>query len=163
MRARNFFVGVITVVLIAFSAARVWALWSEIQITPKSNAHLDRLFTMTVKNVGSMKQVDLTIEPKPRGKVLSPFVRAELSVLAGEEYVASIPVSEYRSNGKVIYRFLLSPRTLSRSKFEFREPNYGVYSDSRGEPQRDENGKPKVEQMLGGNAYWFYLKDFLAR
>jgi len=47
-----------------------------------------------------------------------------------------------------------------KSRFEIREQGWEVVRDSKGQVLKDRHGKPETEMTLGGQAYWFYLKDF---
>jgi hypothetical protein len=147
--------------LLGAAAQHAYAVWTEQQITPNSLADLERSWTFKTRDVESFKQVEITVEPKAGKKSLSPFTSGHLSILEGNRYVGEVPVEVRRENGRATFWFRLSPDALAKSKFEAREQAYGVYRDAQGNPVKDAEGKPKVEQMLGGQAYWFYLRDFV--
>jgi len=147
--------------LLGGRAKHAYAIWTQQQITPKSLDYLERSWTFKAKAVEGLKQVEITVAPKAGKKALSPFTSGHLSILDGDRYVGEIPVEVRRESGRVSFWFRLSPEALAKSKFEVREQAYGVYSDAQGNPVKDTDGKPKVEQMLGGQAYWLYLRDFV--
>ncbi len=51
--------------------------------------------------------------------------------------------------------FQVAPELLNRSRFDFRAQGYQ-------EGNGAEKGQPKYEQTLGGEAVWFYLRNFAA-
>jgi hypothetical protein len=148
------------VVLVAMTLTPAWPLTVEFRLTPKDLTAENRSFTVTTKDVGEFKEFDVTVTPDPKGRVLSPFVRGDLSLSTPSEHMALVRLEPKREGGKVSFWFRVSPKAIEGSRFEIGEQAYGTYQNADGTPVRDENGQPKVEQFIGGSSYWFLLHDF---
>ena len=148
---------ILTGFLLLLGARGAHAVWSETQITPKSLEHISRTFELKSGDREGLRQIEITVGAKT-GQ-LSPFTRAVLSIPTDDGY-AYVPVEETRRGAKVSYWFRLSPSLVPKAKFEVREQAYTTYGDAQGNPQRDAQGKPIVKQTLGGQAWWFCLRDF---
>jgi hypothetical protein len=150
---------VAVVALLMLTAQQALALWSTIQLTPKNLNQQWRKFTITTKDVKGLTEFEITIEASVRE--LSPFTDAELLLIDEKETVAVLPVDSKRKNNKMTFRFRLSARTLPYSRFELREPRY-IPKDNRDAAQ-NKNGQDdrRVEQIMGGDSYWFWLRDFV--
>jgi hypothetical protein len=131
-----------------------YALWSEVQLTPKNLAFDNLTFTIKTKEVEKLTGFEVTVTPKA-GKKLSPLLAARLSIASADTFVGTVPVEEKRAeDGSGRYWFRVSPKFLSHSRFDF---DAGNYVEVKGKPPH-----PKFEQVMGGSSYWFFLRDFAA-
>ena len=158
MRIRTCALVAVAAVLLTTSVRHARAVVVEIRLTPKNLTSGDRSFKVQTKNVGDLREFEVTFE-KTTGK-LSPVLLARLYVVVGGETIASVPIEVTRSRGKVTCWFRVSPRSLAESKFELGEHGYGVDVDAQGKEIRDEWGNVRFESMPGGTHYWFHLRDF---
>jgi hypothetical protein len=147
------------VVLLMLTTQQALALWSTTQLTPKNLDQQWRKFTITTKDVKGLKEFEITIEASVRE--FSPFTDAELSLIDEKEYVAVLPIEIKRKGNKMTFRFRLSAKTLPYSKFELREPRYIATGNRDAAQNRNEQGDRRVEQIMGGDLYWFWLRDFV--
>jgi hypothetical protein len=159
MEMRKLMTGATAAALVAMATA-AWSLTVEFRLTPKDLSAWQRSFTITTKDVGEFKQFDVTVTPDPKGKVLSPFVRGDLTLSTPNEKVALVRLEPKREGGKVSFWFRVSPQAIAGSRFEIGEQAYGVHQNPDGSADRDEHGQPKFEQYIGGSEYWFLLRDF---
>ena len=156
---RKLMTGAAAAALVAMATA-AWPLTVEFRLTPKDLSVEQRTFTVTTKDVGEFTEFDVTVTPDPKGRVLSPFVRGDLSLSTLNEKVALVRLEPKREGGKVSFWFRVSPQAIEGSRFEIGEQAYGVYRHADGSPVRDEHGQPKFEQFIGGSEYRFLLRDF---
>lgn len=144
----------IAAALLTMLLPKAYALWSEVQLTPKNLSNDNLTFTIKTKDVEKLTRFEVTVTPKA-GKKLSPFLAARLSIANADTFVGTVPVEEKRAeDGSVRYWFRVSPKFLSNSRFDF---DVGNYVEGKGKRPH-----PKVEQIMGGSSYWFFLRDFTA-
>jgi hypothetical protein len=156
------FLSILGVALLLGGASQVaWSLTVESRLSPQGLAANRRTFTVTTKPAGDFTEFDVTVTPDPRAPVLSPFVRGDLTLSTADEKMAFVRLEPKREHGKLSFWFRVSPKMIAGSRFEIGEQAYGVYTGADGNPQRDENGQPKVEPFIGGSIYWFPLRDFV--
>ena len=148
--------------IVTSPAASIWrAPWIETQITPKSVDFYDRVFDIRVKDVDDhFRQFDIVVAVKPGQKMLSPFASGHLSLITADDYAAQVPVEMRWEKGKAKFWFRISRKAIESSKFEIREQGWAPLRNDKGEAQKDAAGKPMYEMTLGGQAFWFALKDF---
>lgn len=147
---------------LALIASRAHAIWIEAQLTPENIARQDQSFTVNTRDIEGMKEFRISVAPK-EGKEISPFTSGELMVIEEDHHVATVPVSASRAGKKVTFRFRVSSAAAARSRFDLREQGWTDYRNADGTPQRNEDGTPKVEMTLGGQAFWFWLRDFVGQ
>ena len=95
----------------------------------------------------------LRVSVAPRGeKEISPFTSGELMVIEGDHHVATVPVEVSREGKKFTFRFRVSPAAAAASRFDIREQGWTTLH---------ENGVPKSVMTLGGQAFWFWVRDFV--
>src|ERR1043165_4613275 len=115
-------IALISTLAVAQAALRPWV---EFQITPKTMPE-DRLFTVTIKDEGSLKQIDVTVEQRSgrRTRRISPFADATLSLIDADDYLANVTVKPVWEGKKVHFRIKVAPRTIAHSRFEFKEQGW---------------------------------------
>jgi hypothetical protein len=144
---------------LALAAGRAYAVWTEVQIVPKYLDQYNQVFTISTRDVERLKEVRVSVAPKPN-KEISPFTSAELMVIEDNHHVATVPVASSREGAKFTFRFRISPAAAAESRFDIREQGWEEVRSADGSPQRDAEGHPKMEMTLGGQAFWFWLRDF---
>lgn len=147
-------------VLALAGARQAWAVWSQSQITPGYAVAADHAVTVTTKRDGSLVQFDVSVTSKDAKRPISPYADGSLSVVQGDDFWSEATVKPYWKGDTLNFRFKVSARALEKSRFEIREQGWTYLHDSKGGLLKDSHGKPETEMTLGGQAYWFYLKDF---
>jgi hypothetical protein len=143
--------------LVVFAARPALALWVEIAVT--TNGVVDgQQLTVTTKDVEQFKQFEVTLVPHPRD--VSPFLTGQLSLIANDKWVASVPVSEKRENGTVKYSFRVAPDAVAQSSFSIHASAYAPTGKDGSFFATAMLGKIKVQQIMGGTIYALKLKDF---
>ena len=141
-----------------FTPRQAQALWVKMEVTANGEVN-GQQFTIITKDVEQFKQLEITIAPKP--KDVSPFLTGELSLIAGDKWVASVPVSEKWEKGVVTYTFKVTPDTIAQSLFEIHSSMYAPASKGRNIFGTAMIGKRKVQEIMGGVIYALKLKDFV--
>jgi len=144
---------------LALAASRAHAVWLEVQLTPRNTDQWNQSFAVSARDIEGMIELRVTVEPK-QGKEISPFTSGQLMVIEDNRHVASVPVAVSRDGKKVTFRFRLAPAAAARSRFDIHEQGWEPARNPDGTPQRDEHGVPMMEMTLGGQAYWFWVRDF---
>lgn len=144
--------------LVFFAARPALALWVQIQVTANGVANGQEI-TVTTKDVEQFKQFDVTLAPHPRD--VSPFLGGQLSLIANDKWVASVPVSESRHNGAATYTFRVAPDAIAKSSFTISASAYAPADKQGNYFGTAMIGKKKVQQVMGGTMYEFKLKDFV--
>ena len=157
--SRTRIVSSLAAALVLAAASKASALWIETQLTPKSLQYQRLTFEVKTKEVGNLRQVEVTFAPRS-GK-LPPFTRGQLALIVADTYVGDVPLEETRASGTVTYWFRLSPASLAQTKFEFSEQNFVDSSEVKSSGKPQPRAKPMEEQIMGGSTYWFYLRDFV--
>ena len=147
-------------VLALAGARRALAVWSQSQIMPGYASAGDHAVTVTTKRDGSLVQFDVSVQSKNAKRPISPYADGNLSVIQGDDFWSDAQVEPHWKDDTVSFRFKVSAKALEKSRFEIREQGWEVVRDSKGQVLKDRHGKPETEMTLGGQAYWFYLKDF---
>ena len=152
------FMSLLVLGLVILISRPVLALWLSIPVT--KNAVIDgQEFTVTTKHVEQFIEFDVTLAPHPRD--VSPFLLGQLSLISDDKWVASVPVSEKRDNGKVTYWFRVMPEAVAESTFEISASAFApAAKETRFPFDTAMIGKQKVEQIMGGIMYNLKLKDF---
>jgi hypothetical protein len=149
---------VTTLALLALTARPALALWLKVQVTA-NGVYGDQQITVKTHPVEKFTEVDVTLAPHP--KEISPFLSAELSLIAHDEWVASVPMVETRKDGAVTYKFRVAPGAIEQSSLEIRASAYTPATSDRSPFKTAMIGQQKVEQVMGGMMYDIRLKDFL--
>lgn len=147
-------------VLALACARQALAVWAESQILPGYAAAADHAVTVSTKRDGSLVQFDVSVKAKDGKRPISPYADGNLSVVQGDDFWSEATVKPYWKGDTVNFRFKVSAKALEQSRFEIREQGWTYLHDGKGELLKDSHGKPETEMTLGGQAYWFYLKDF---
>ncbi|HZO90580.1 MAG TPA: hypothetical protein VFB38_19790 [Chthonomonadaceae bacterium] len=158
MRTKFFRLGIVpTCILLLCIALPAFALWVQIPVT--ANGIYDgQRFTIKVTDHEQFKQFQITLAPA--SKEVSPFLNGTLSLIAQDQWVASVPVAEHREKGIVTYTFRVVPGALAQSSFEI---SASAFAPARGGPSPFGTamlGKRKVEQLMGGTIFTIKLSDF---
>lgn len=140
--------------LLIVGSRRARAEWQAMRVTPGSVSAYERLLQVKIKTVGRAKVCTVTIAAKSDGQedAIKDWSNGSLyfnpkaapPVEPPKVRGVSVPISEKRTDRKVIYTFRLPPGKLRRTRFEF--------WDSASEDSHT---------MGGGTLYWFNLNDFL--
>jgi hypothetical protein len=159
MKRNTLWLGVLPIVgLMVFAARPALALWLEISVT--TNGVVDgQQITVTTNDVEQFKQFEITLVPHPRD--VSPFLTGQLSLIANDKWVASVPVSEKRENGTVTYSFRVAPDAIAQSSFSIHASAYVPVGKDGGYFGTAMLGKHKVQQIMGGTIYALKLRDFV--
>jgi hypothetical protein len=147
--------------LVLASARGALAVWTEYQIKNKSETPSDRALTVTSKPDSAMTRIDVTVESKSPDHPISPFAHSNLSVYDGDRLTAEVPVRPYWTGDTLHFSFKVSSHSMDNTHFEIQEQGWTYRHDARGKVLKDRNGKPEAEETLGGQAYWFFLKDLV--
>jgi hypothetical protein len=134
------------------------AVWVESQLTPRGLSDGDRDFSIHQEMRDGLKLFSVTVTPK--GKPLSPFANGKLQVIQGDKTVAIMPVTGTWKKGAISFWFRVSPETLTLSRFDFAEQAYMQARRGEGEPAPDPERTGRYEMTLGGQASYFFLRDF---
>jgi hypothetical protein len=157
MKQRPFRIGVVSVFALMVCAARpALALWVQMNVTA-NGVYGEQQITVKVTDREQFKQFEVTLAPKP--KAVSPFLTGQLSMIAGDRWVASVPVSEKRENGVVTYTFRVTPDAVMQSSFAINAGAYAPPYSRAGVFDTAMLGKQKVQQVMGGTVYELKLKD----
>lgn len=141
-------------------ASRASALWVELQLKPNNLKQTYRAFSIQVTDKDNgMKEFVITMAGDPK-RPLRAFIDGNLKLYSGKDDVGLIPVAESREDGKMMFRFRVTARALENSRFQIDESLDIVHKNADGSPQTDKQGKPKVERWMGGESFWFFLRDF---
>jgi hypothetical protein len=144
--------------LIGVAARPASAVWVESQLTPRGLSDGDRVFSIHQEMRDGLKQFSVTVTPK--GKPLSPFASGKLQVIQGDRTVAIMPVTGTWKKGSVSFWFRVSPEALGQSRFDYAEQAYMKAERGAGEPAPDPERTGRYEMTLGGQAWYFFLRDF---
>jgi hypothetical protein len=158
MKRNRFWIGALSICfLVAIAARPALALWLQCSVTT-SGVYDSHLFTITVKDAEAFREFKVTIAPRP--KAVSPFLTAQLGLIAEDKWVAVVPVSEKREKGTVTYTFRVAPGALAQSYFEIHASAYAPATSDRSPFGTAMLGTEKVEQVMGGTIFELKLKDF---
>jgi hypothetical protein len=113
--------------------------------------------TVKTRDVEQFKEFEIILAPKTQA--VSPFLSAQLNLITQDVWVASVPVSEKREQGRVTYIFRVAPAALAQSAFEIHASNYAP-ATHRSPFRTALLGKRQVEQVMGGTIYQMRLKTF---
>jgi hypothetical protein len=159
MKRYTFLAGTLSAfILVGLAARAAFALWLEVPVT-KNGVYDGHLFTVSVSDAEAFKLVKVTVAPHP--KAVSPFVSSRLGLIAGDRWVAQVPVSEERAEGTVTYSFRVAPEAVAQSYFEIHASLYAPAAGDSGPFRTAVLGKQKVEQLMGGIVFTLRLKDFV--
>ncbi len=160
MRAR---VGsaLLAAVLALTGTRAAWAVWTEYQVTSKSTLDWDRSLRVDVAPESAVFRVRIDLAAKSGKRPLSPFTSAHLTLVQDDRLQGEMPVYTDWDRGHVHLSFKIAKMALDRSRLEIREQGWTYLRDATGAVLRDRHGKPEAKLTLGGEAYWFLLKDFI--
>lgn len=153
---------VLTAALLTTALSTAYALWRELRVTPESRKTMGREFVVTATEKDGLTEFEIIVKylKEKDTQPLSPYMNASLSVIEGGRWVAKTPLAEERAKDRISFRFRVSAAAAAESRFDLDEGNQVVFRNANGSPQRDKAGKPRIEQMMGGTAYWLWLRDF---
>lgn len=158
-RRSTFVMGTGTLALLAFAAHPAYALWRLSRLT--TNGIVDeQQFTVKTRNVDNLTQFEVSIAPHPHA--VSPFMTGQLSLIAQDKWVASVPVMERRENNTVTYTFRVAPDAIAQSTLEVHASFYAPAQNVKSPFSTAMLNKQKVEQVMGGTIYEMKLKDFIS-
>lgn len=158
MRLKNSLLLFLAALVASFAIQQSYAVWVEHQLTPR-NAVSDWIsFKVKTRDVEDLKQFEVAVETKERS--ISPVLTARLHLFDGKTRLASVPLEETRTDGKVTYWFRIAPKLVANSRFEFGEHGHARREDKQGNPITDQWERPQYIGTPGGSGYWFYLRDF---
>lgn len=146
--------------MLVLAALPALAVWTEIQITPKYMKSGDRSFTIHVKDRDGLKEFEIIEESTRKERIISPFAHANLTIMKDGESVGMIPVEVKNEAMKLTCWFRVSEKTIEGSRFELREQGFAPVHSFGAFPDRARIGNNEYEMTLGGQAFWFKLKDF---
>lgn len=157
MKRRGMLGGLLAALLVMLATRHAYALWMEMHVT-RNGVYGERQFTIMTKTAEPFQNYEVVMEPTKRA--ISPFLSAQLDLIANDTWIASVPVSETRENGKVIYRFRAAPSALAQSYLEISEGLYVPFNGGQAHFRLGKIGDKQVEQIMGGVMYRINLKDF---
>lgn len=157
MRTKRF-VPFLAAVLVVAASREAAAVWVQSRLTPQGLNDGDRVFTVKQEMRDGLKQFSVTVTPK--GKPLSPFANGSLQVIQGDKTVAVMPVTGTWKKGSVSFWFRVSREALAQSRFDYAEQAYWKVKNEEGEPAPDPERTGRYQMTLGGQAWYFFLRDF---
>ena len=134
-------------------------VWTETRVTPQTVEQTGRRFGIKSEMRDNMRQFTVTVEHRA-GRKISPFASASLRLISEDKTVALVPVETRWENGKVRFWFRASPEAVKSSRFDYHEQAYSESLTPGGRPAPYREGKQRIEQLLGGEAWYFFLRDF---
>jgi hypothetical protein len=149
----------LTCLLLTVAARFAWAQWLLAAVTA-NGVYDGQQVRVRVSDADTFKEFVVTMTPRP--KAVSPFLSTSLGLIAGDKWVAQVPVSERRENGMVTFTFRVAPEAVAQSYFEIHASAYEpVTSGGRPSPFATAMlGTQKVAQTMGGTVFRLNLKDF---
>lgn len=135
------------------------AVWTETRITPKTDDGYRR-FTVKTEMRDNLWQFAVTVEYRD-GRKISPFADATIRLISDDKTVALVPVEPKWEDGKVRFWFRVSPEAVKSSRFDYQEGAYSEKLTPGGRPAPYREHRPGIERLLGGQAWYFFLRDYV--
>ena len=141
------------------AAREAAAVWTETRITPQSVGQTTRRFTVRSEMRDNLRQYEVIVEHQ-EGRKISPFADATIRLISDDKTVALVPVEPKWEGGKVRFWFRVSPEAVKSSRFDYREQAYSEKLTPGGRPAPYRERRGREEMLLGGQAWYFFLRDF---
>ncbi len=154
----GFLLGMGALTLLAFAARPAFALWRLSRLTT-NGVYDEQQFTVKTRDVDNLTEFEVSIAPHPRA--VSPFLTGQLSLIAQDKWVASVPVMERCEKDTVTYTFRVAPDAVAQSMLEVHASFYAPAQNVRSPFSTAMLNNQKVEQIMGGTIYQMKLKDFV--